>query len=66
MGNRSGTLSEAEDGGRPRGRSEGGAEGGEDIEDLEVEVPPPMRPISSLPSTEDTVKVETKAETFPS
>ncbi|XP_023330642.1 triple functional domain protein isoform X4 [Eurytemora carolleeae] len=39
---------------RSRGRSESGAEAPE--EEPEVEVPPPMRPISSMPSTEEPLK----------
>ena len=67
MGNRSSLQSEEEGGeakpaalsssSRLRGRSDGGVEG-EEHDELEVEVPPPMRPISSMPASEDTLKVQ--------
>lgn len=44
-------------GGRSRLRSEGGAPQQEEGEEPEVELPPPMRPISSIPATEEVKKV---------
>ena len=60
MGNRGSSQGEAESrlppSGRAKGRTEG-VESTEEGEEVEAELPPPMRPISSLPPSEESNKV---------
>jgi hypothetical protein len=63
MGNRNSgaAQSEPEEGGGPPGRtrmrSEGAGGHQEEGEEPEVELPPPMRPISSIPASDEAKKV---------